>query len=136
VENFRNLIKKLKDLNISIGEYAIFGSGPMAAKNLRDSHDLDIIVSNKIWKEYRKKPEWKLTKFTINGKVREILENNRIELSNGWGSGEWDINKLIKESEIIDGLPFVRLKEVLKWKKISNRDKDKKDIEILEKYDN
>ncbi|HIH25939.1 hypothetical protein J4476_04995 [Candidatus Woesearchaeota archaeon] len=136
MENFRNLIKKLKDLNISIGEYAIFGSGPMAAKNLRDSHDLDIIVSNKIWKEYRKKPEWKLTKFTINGKVREILENNRIELSNGWGSGEWDINKLIKESEIIDGLPFVRLKEVLKWKKISNRDKDKKDIEILEKYDN
>ena len=136
MENFRNLIKKLKDLNISIGEYAIFGGGPMAAKNLRDSHDLDIIVSNKIWKEYRKKPEWKLTKFTINGKVREILENNRIELSNGWGSGEWDINKLIKESEIIDGLPFVRLKEVLKWKKISNRDKDKKDIEILEKYDN
>ena len=136
MENFRNLIKKLKDLNISIGEYAIFGSGPMAAKNLRDSHDLDIIVSNKIWKEYRKKPEWKLTKFTINGKVREILENNRIELSNGWGSGEWDINKLIKESKIIDGLPFVRLKEVLKWKKISNRDKDKKDIEILEKYDN
>jgi hypothetical protein len=41
---------------------------------------------------------------------------------------------LINESEIIDDLPFVKLKEVLKWKKMRNKEKDKKDIELIKKF--
>ena len=103
----------------------------MAVRGLRDSNDIDIIVSKKIWDKYKSNPKWKLITFVRDNKTIEILENNNIEIGTSWDPGIWDINKLISESEIIDGLSFVRLKEVLRWKKISNRDKDKKDIEIL-----
>lgn len=133
MENFKNLIKRVKELNFPIGEYTIFGSGPMAARNLRDSHDVDIIVSEKIWDKYKNNPEWKSIKFVRDNKVIEVLENNNIEIGKSWGPGKWNIQKLIDENDIIDGMPFVKLDEVLKWKKLSNRNKDKKDIEILEK---
>jgi hypothetical protein len=44
------------------------------------------------------------------------------------------VQNIIDKAEIIDGLTFVRLEEVLKWKKMMNREKDKKDIEIIENY--
>ena len=46
----------------------------------------------------------------------------------------WDIKQLIKEAEIIDSLPFVKLKYVIEWKKQNNRKKDLKDIETIEKF--
>jgi len=50
-----------------------------------------------------------------------------------WRAG--DIKKLIAEAEIIDDLPFVKLEDVLKWKKLCNRgEKDKRDIELIENY--
>ncbi|MDP2856193.1 MAG: hypothetical protein Q8N90_03725 [bacterium] len=52
----------------------------------------------------------------------------------GWKPGQWDIKQLIREAEIIDGLPFVKLKYVLKWKKLSGREKDLKDIETIERF--
>lgn len=57
-----------------------------------------------------------------------------VEVFTEWLPGIWDIKKLIKEAEIIGGLAFVNLKEVLKWKRIRGKEKDKKDIEIIENY--
>jgi len=41
---------------------------------------------------------------------------------------------LIDGAEIIDGLPFVKLERVLAWKKLNTREKDLKDIEVIEKF--
>lgn len=61
------------------------------------------------------------------------MRNNNIELWKDWWLG-WDIKRLIREAEIIDGLPFVKLKYVLKWKKFTARKKDLKDVKIIEKF--
>jgi len=41
---------------------------------------------------------------------------------------------LIDDAEIIDGLPFVKLEYVVKYKKQDGREKDLKDIETIEKF--
>ena len=64
----------------------------------------------------------------------DSLRCGDIELLNGWGPGLWNVQNIIDKAEIIDGLTFVRLEEVLKWKKMMNREKDKKDVEIIENY--
>ena len=51
-----------------------------------------------------------------------------------WGSGEWSVQELIRGAEIIDGLPFVRIEEVLKWKRLNGREKDLKDAELIGRY--
>ena len=99
-------------------------------RNLKDGHDLDLFVTHDLFEEYRHKEGWKI--YPCNEDF--YLRKNGIELWETWRPGEWDVYDLIKNAEIIDGFPFVSLDDVLKWKKLNNRDKDKEHIKILEKY--
>jgi hypothetical protein len=128
----KELFQRVKELNLPIGEYAIFGSGPMGIRNLREMHDIDLIVSDRIFDEYSKKQEWKIKE--IYG-YRDWLKNDSLEIEMGrdWDEG-WDVEGMIREAEIIDGLPFVKLDYLIKWKKFSGREKDLRDVEIINKF--
>jgi len=39
-----------------------------------------------------------------------------------------------RDAEVIDGLSFVLLEEVLKWKKLNGREKDLRDVELIMEY--
>lgn len=103
----------------------------MAVRGLRDCHDIDLIVTEEVFNEYKNESGWELKDAENGG---EVLVNDGVEIFNDWGPGEWNVKQLIEDSEIIEGLPFVRLIEVLKWKKLLKREKDLKDIEMIEKY--
>ena len=133
--NIKNtvLFQKVKELGLPIGKYALFGSAPMGIRGLKECKDIDIIVTEDLWNEYKNKG-WKMTTMQ-NGKQK--LSNNCIELWNSWKPfemKEWNVLELIKDSEIIDGLSFVKIKYVLEWKKLSTREKDIKDVKIIEKF--
>jgi hypothetical protein len=121
-------MKKVKEMNLPLGSYAILGSGPLAVRGLRDSKDIDLIVTPEIYKEYRKKKGWKL-RFAYG---RFFLRNENIEIWKSIGPGKWNIKKLIKDAEIIEGLPFVNLKDFSKWKRKSHRKKDRSDVELVD----
>jgi hypothetical protein len=127
-------LKKLKELNLPKGRFVIFGSGPMGIRGLKEPHDLDVIVTEDIFNDFKERSDFKGFKLGKKKSNNEYLEKDGIELYKNWHPGEWDINKLIQEAEIIDDLPFVRLEEVLKWKKLKGRDKDVKDIESIENF--
>lgn len=124
------LFKKVKELKLPQGKYALFGSAQLGIRGLRECDDIDIIVTEDLWNEYRKK-NWE-TRIIPSGD--ECLWQDGIELWKDWKPGEWDVGQLIKETEIIEGLPFVKLETVLEWKKIKGGEKDLKDIEIIEKF--
>ena len=131
---FSNFLQKIKSLQLPTGEFAIFGSGPMAAHGIRESSDADIIVSEKLFEEYKQKTGWVYKSFERDDRHIEMIEKDKIEFYKNWGPGKWDIAKLIQNSEIINDLPFVELDKVLRWKKISGREKDKKDIFLIKEY--
>lgn len=66
------LFDELKKLNISMGEYAVFGSGPLWIRGIRESNDEDI--------------------------------------------------------------PFVSLEAVIQWKKRMGREKDMRDLALIDEY--
>ncbi|MAF20075.1 MAG: hypothetical protein CMI55_00125 [Parcubacteria group bacterium] len=131
----KELFNRLKQLNLPKGKYAVFGSAPMCIRGLRECRDLDVIVTEDLFNEYSKKEGWE----TKKTEKSVYLDNNGIEFWKDWGpdwapEGQWDIQTLIDEAEIIDGLPIVRLKEVLKWKSVLRREKDLKDLKLIEGY--
>jgi len=127
------LFKQVKELNLPIGKYALFGSAPLGIRNLKDCHDVDIIVTEELWNEYKNKSEWELKE--MPNEFKDVyLCNGDIELWKNWRPGIWSIESLIKNAELIDGLPFVKLEEVIKWKKMNGREKDLKDVEVAENY--
>ena len=55
------LIEKVIKLNFPFGDYALFGSAPMFVRGLREEmHDVDIVVTEKLWQKMQTVPGWKM----------------------------------------------------------------------------
>jgi hypothetical protein len=125
--NKKNL-EELKKLNLPVGKYAIFGSGPVAIRNIRESNDLDIIVKKDLWTKllnrYKK----------YYNPARKRIELNNIEIYLDWLNITTDLNEIIDSAYIIDGFPYAQLKYVIEWKKSSQREKDIEDLKLIDKY--
>jgi len=48
-------LDNLNALNLPKEEYLIWGSGPLAVRNIRNSCDIDIVVLKNLWKNLVKK---------------------------------------------------------------------------------
>jgi len=125
------LFESVRKLNLPIGKFILFGSAPIVVRGLRECRDIDILVTEDVWESYRNKPEWKL-KETPKGS--EYWSHGDIELWKDWNPPLQNIEKVIKEADIINGLPFGRLEDVVKRKKIRGQEKDLKDIELIEEF--
>lgn len=114
--HFNSLLKEFDDLGLKIGEYAIFGSGPLAIRGLVLAHDIDVIVKKKCWR------------------FGEIPKNTKtfgnFELSVDWPG--FNVDKLIDTSELIEGRSYVKIKYVLKYKRKMNRQKDRETLKDLD----
>lgn len=125
------LFKEVSELGFQPNTFAIFGSGPLLAHNLTNEiDDVDIIVNDNGWQKAL--TLGKLDHAASGDPVVRIGDN--IEIFNSWAPGIWNTQNLINEAEIINGLPFVKLENVLAWKKLRNKPKDQKHIELIEAY--
>jgi hypothetical protein len=122
------LFDRLRALELTPGEYAIFGSGPIAVRGLISKlGDLDVIVKDATWDRVKGL-----------GEVVRYGEDETVDLGTGlsfgrsWGYGHFDIDQLIDDAEIINGLPFVRLSAVIEFKRLAGRPKDLEHIALIE----
>jgi len=125
--SFMKYLNELEKLNLPKDKFAIFGSGPLAIRDIRETNDLDIIVKPELWEKLKKK-------YPVKDKEKGLIKIGNIEIYKKWGKWFDDMSKLIDEADIIRGLRFVKIERVLEWKKAFNREKDKKDIELIKKY--
>jgi len=126
------LFEELKKLVLPQGEYAVFGSGPMWVRGIRVANDIDIIARGVAWEQTRANGKM-ITKEDSGLECVQFVEG-KVEVYHGWYPGEWDIDEIIDTAEIIDGIPFVRLEYVIDWKKKMGREKDKKDLALIQEY--
>lgn len=124
-KDFLTKLNELKKLKLPQKDYAIFGSGPLAIRGIRDSRDIDIIVKQSLWDKLAKKYPIK------NGK---LIELGFMEIFRDWSPFFNEVDNLIDDSDLFQGIQFVKLKYVLEWKNISLREKDKKDIKLINDY--
>ncbi|HQK63568.1 MAG TPA: hypothetical protein PLF16_00285 [Candidatus Staskawiczbacteria bacterium] len=130
-----NIFEEVRNLNLPIGEYVIVGSGPMAAREIRDFKDIDILVSEKLYDELIKK-DWKVVEIEGVGGKFKVLKKGIFEVNTTLWHGDYKPNTedLIKKAEIICGMPFLPLPELIKFKTALGREKDQKDIELINNY--
>lgn len=133
-KSFENLIRELKKFDLPPNQFAVFGSGPIAVRGLlqRKINDLDLIVTKALWKklssQYPVQPDRKFgnKKIDLNEGI-EIWENFIFYKPE-------EIERMIREADIIGGLRYVKLEEVISFKKFLNRPKDQRDIKAIENY--
>lgn len=128
-QNFNRLLEELKTLQLPLGEFALCGSAPMAARGLRDVQDLDIIVSENLYQTLKQKYSDAKYQSTLGP-----LKINDLEISCTWLNNLDEAKKIIAETEIINDWPFAPLKYVIAYKQMLNRQKDLDDLKLIEEY--
>jgi hypothetical protein len=127
------LIAKLVALDLPPDDYAVFGSGPLLAHRLPvDAHDLDIVARGAAWQRARclGRP---VPAPSGSGLMVE-LAGGELQVFDAWTSPDWDVDRLIDEADVVDGIRFVPLPIVLAWKRQSRRDKDAEHVELIERH--
>ncbi len=121
-------LDELKTLNLPKDKFAVFGSGPLAIRNLRENRDVDIIAKPELWNEL-------IEKYSADNKNAKSIQIEHIEIWKEWKPfSEEELNCFIDIADIIEGFRFVKLENVVKWKSYRNQNKDKIDIELINNF--
>ncbi|ETB64164.1 TPA: hypothetical protein DIC38_00400 [Candidatus Nomurabacteria bacterium] len=127
-----NIIKKIKELNLPKDQYIVVGSGILDMLGIRKSNDIDIAVTKDLFDKMRKTDEWE-----------EVEKYNKIFLKKegfdiipqlDWENYTTTTEEAISSALIIEGIPFMNLNELIKFKTALGREKDFKDIELIKEY--
>ena len=131
-EQNKALFDEVRSLDLPRGQFALFGSTPMGIRGLKACNDIDMVVSEELFAELKEGGQWKVKIFEGDGK--EYIVKGNCEAFQEWGPGDWNMQELIESAEIIEGLPFVTLENLLRWKKLNGREKDLRDVITIEQF--
>lgn len=120
--------KKVQGLNLPAGSYMVVGSGIMNVLGIRESEDIDLLVSEKTF-----------SVIVSRGWRAETLKDGTIKLTDGvfdcvrdWYGKSFE--EMINRAEYIDDLAYMRLNDVCEWKQALGRQKDIADLRLIEEY--
>jgi hypothetical protein len=127
-----NIFNEVKQLNFPIDQYLVVGGGAMMARGIKETFDIDLVALPELFKKCQEMG-WK----------EHLRPNGEPGFENGIFEIYLDVNcdkfnptfsELYERAEIINGVPFCSLSDVIKFKQVYNREKDIKDIKLVEEY--
>ena len=128
---------EIEKLGLNSENSIVIGSGILNALGIRESNDIDAVVSEEMFDNLKSKTE--LTLDLSRGK--ELLLNDIFEIVTEWQvlGKRYNFRDLFSESTIVSGVRYNSLEFLLKVKKswVENgtaRDKDKRDIELINNF--
>jgi len=124
-----SIIEKVKALGLPVGEYVVIGSGLLDAWGLRQSHDIDFVVSARLFDELRASGEYEVEEKYGS----EVLTSGDIEIWSGWKS-DAGFDTLIQSAVEVDGVRFAHPDIIIKRKTERGSEKDLNDIRLLKEY--
>jgi hypothetical protein len=132
--NFQTHLEELKKLNLPEGQFAVISSGALAVRGIREAKDLDVMVTIPLWNELIKKYP------VINQDgVSRIQFNNEIEILDPTRSAYGDqmivpIEEMFAKADVFDSIKFMNLEHLRKIKQKMAREKDLRDIALIDVY--
>lgn len=128
------MFKELDALGLPKDEYVIVGSGPLGIRGIREIRDLDLVVSNNLWKRL----SGKHTIVDGDPGTKKMYISKCIEVLGGpsfiHDGNTPTVEEMIKSVEFINGYPFMSLNYTILFKLKRGRDKDLHDLMLLEKW--
>lgn len=124
------VIAEIRSLNLPPKEYVVVGGAALAARNLRDTSDIDLVVTSCLF-----------ARLIGSGWCSKSRPNGEPGLRKGCFEAYLDVNTdgfkrstdwLIAHAEVVQGIPLVDLQTLCAWKRTYGREKDLKDVLMLE----
>lgn len=127
-----DIFEETRKLNFPLGEYVVIGSGPLAARGIRSARDIDILASKHLFNRLLT-DGWQET---TEPSSRRCLKKGLYEIHENLHAKNYtpDTQALIEQAEVLDGIPFLPLTELMHFKQAVGRDKDLRDVERMKTY--
>ena len=127
------LLQRLRELELPIGDWAIFGSGPLLVRGWIDQvGDLDLIAREPALTHALEAGE---RLYLEEHDIAVVgIDDGAITVGTSWAYGDFDIGELIDTAELIDGFPCVRLEHVVAFKQAAGRPKDLEHLRVIEAH--
>ena len=124
-----DLFDRLRALDLPLGDYAVFGSGPLAIRSIIDDPtDLDVLCRDRAWELVASRGTPTQLE---DGTEIVVLHGGLLTFGRSWAIGDVDVDSLIDTAEVIDGLPFVRIEHVVAYKRERLTPRDREHLELI-----
>ena len=122
-------IQRVKDLGLPLDQFVVIGSGLLDVYGLRSADDIDLVVSEPLYSSLKSRADYQ--EATKHGEL--YLTSDNVEVWQTWGSGH-EFEVLLANAVVIDGIKFINPEQLIVKKIELGRDKDLRDIILLEQY--
>ena len=127
-----NIPEILKEYSLNPSNSIVIGSGILNALKIRESNDVDIVVKQETYNRLLKLSEFKIK--NVSG--LDFLSTKTLEIATVWNVKNhiYTFEELLRNSVVIDKVRYITPEFLLSIKKEWLREKDKKDIKLIEEY--
>lgn len=133
-----DIISEIKKLNFPPTDFVVAGSAIMAMYGLKQTNDIDLVVSPNIFKQCQDAGSWESVGYTYSDRLgKHHLKKGVVELYLDVNNGEVfrpTLEELLSRAEVFEGISFISMDDLLKFKTSYNRPKDQNDIKLIEEF--
>lgn len=142
------LLNGLGFLDLRPHKYALGGSAVLALRGIRPIRDLDIYVSYQFYRQLKEKEKSGWVEWEAN--PHDPLNHSKVpylmkvqyhvtctaarEWKHGGAPRRVDVQELITDPEMVEGIPCIPLHVVYEWKKAVGRPKDIVDVQLIDRW--
>lgn len=124
----RSTIQMVQRLELSPRSYVVIGGGVLEALGLRETMDVDMVVSKNAYQEFRSRG-WREY---VHDDGKRVLSHRGYRIMTSFMGR--DLRRLQRHSFAIDGVRFMSLEDLIKSKEKLGRKKDRQDIALIRAY--
>ena len=128
--NRQGVIDKIRAIRLPATQYVVVGGAALSIRDLRDTDDIDFVVTPELF-ELLLRSGWR-QKIRPNGKPGLHHECFEAYLDVNTETFNRSTSWLIENSGVVHGIPCVDLETLVGWKRTYGRDKDLRDVKMIE----
>ena len=127
---------KVKALNLPLDQIIVIGSGILDQLGIRPASDIDLAVSSDLMKKLSEESGDWLKKVDDNQRFYFVKDDGSAEVWDGWEFDRQAVSydDLLDYAVKYDGVRFVDLEFLRKWKSWRGREKDVRDVELIDEW--
>lgn len=127
---------KVKALNLPLDQIIVIGSGILDQLRIRPASDIDLAASSDLMKKLSEESGDWLKKFDDNQRFYFVKDDGSAEVWDGWVFDGQTVSydDLLDYAVEYDGVRFVDLEFLRKWKSWRGREKDVRDVELIDEW--
>lgn len=127
---------KVKALNLPLDQIIVIGSGILDQLGIRPASDIDLAASYDLMKKLSEESSDWSKKFGYNQRFYFVKDDGSAEVWDGWDFDGQAVSydDLLDYAVKYDGVRFVDLEFLRKWKSWRGREKDVRDVELIDEW--